>query len=119
VLMSMFGGLALAGALPGQGSGEDESGFVEIQDVETDEPVETEAPEIGDADDQGENEDADDQARTSTTTRATMTRARRRTPTTRATTTRARRTSGARPTGHIRRIDARSLREVLPTTVGG
>ena len=35
VLMSMFGGLALAGALPGQGSGEDESGVVEIQDVET------------------------------------------------------------------------------------
>jgi hypothetical protein len=35
VLMSMFGGLALAGALPEQGSGEDESGVVEIQDVET------------------------------------------------------------------------------------
>jgi hypothetical protein len=61
VLMSMFGGLALAGALPGQGSGEDESGVVQIQDVETDEPVETEAPETADADDQGENEDADDQ----------------------------------------------------------
>jgi hypothetical protein len=61
VLMSMFGGLALAGALPGQGSGEDESGVVQIQDGETDEPVETEAPETGDADDQGENEDADDQ----------------------------------------------------------
>jgi hypothetical protein len=61
VLMSMFGGLALAGALPGQGSGEDESGVVQIQDVETDESVETEAPETGDADDQGENEDADDQ----------------------------------------------------------
>ena len=61
VLMSMFGGLALAGALPGQGSGEDESGVVQIQDVETDEPLETEAPETKDADDQGENEDADDQ----------------------------------------------------------
>jgi hypothetical protein len=66
VLMSMFGGLALAGALPGQDSGEDETGVVEIQDVETDEPFETEAPETEDADDQGEDaddqgEDADDQ----------------------------------------------------------
>jgi hypothetical protein len=65
VLMSMFGGLALAGALPGQGSGEDESGVVQIQDVESNEPVETEAPETEapetkDADDQGENEDADE-----------------------------------------------------------
>jgi len=61
VLMSMFGGLALAGALPGQDSGEDETGVVEIQDVDTEEPFETEAPETEDADDQGENEDADDQ----------------------------------------------------------
>jgi hypothetical protein len=61
VLMSMFGGLALAGALPGQDSGDDENGVVQIQDVETDEPLETEAPETKDADDQGENEDADDQ----------------------------------------------------------
>lgn len=61
VLMSMFGGLALAGALPGQGSDDDETGVVEIQDVETDEPFETEAPETEDADDQGEDADADDQ----------------------------------------------------------
>jgi hypothetical protein len=51
----MFGGLALAGALPGQGSDDD---AVEIQDV-SDEAPETEAPETEDADDQGE--DADDQ----------------------------------------------------------
>jgi hypothetical protein len=62
VLMSMFGGLALAGALPGQGSDDD---AVEIQDV-SDEAPETEAPETEDADDQGEHaddqgEDADDQ----------------------------------------------------------
>jgi hypothetical protein len=55
VLMSMFGGLALAGALPGQGSDDD---AVEIQNV-SDEAPETEAPETEDADDQGE--DADDQ----------------------------------------------------------
>ena len=55
VLMSMFGGLALAGALPGQGSDDD---AVEIQEV-SDEALETEAPETEDADDQGE--DADDQ----------------------------------------------------------
>jgi hypothetical protein len=55
VLMSMFGGLALAGALPGQGSDDD---AVEIQEV-SDEAPETEAPETEDADDQGE--DADDQ----------------------------------------------------------
>ena len=61
VLMSMFGGLALAGALPGQDSGDDENGVVQVQDVETDEPFETEAPDTKDADDQGENEDADDQ----------------------------------------------------------
>jgi hypothetical protein len=60
VLMSMFGGLALAGALPGQGS-DDATDVVEIQGVETDEPFETEAPETEDADDEGENEDADDQ----------------------------------------------------------
>jgi hypothetical protein len=60
VLMSMFGGLALAGALPGQDSGEDETGVVEIQNV-SDEAPETEAPETKDADDQGENEAADDQ----------------------------------------------------------
>ena len=62
VLMSMFGGLALAGALPGQGSDDD---AVEIQNV-SDEAPETEAPETEDADDQGEDaddqgEDADDQ----------------------------------------------------------
>jgi hypothetical protein len=62
VLMSMFGGLALAGALPGQGSDDD---AVEIQEV-SDEAPETEAPETEDADDQGEDaddqgEDADDQ----------------------------------------------------------
>jgi hypothetical protein len=62
VLMSMFGGLALAGALPGQGSDDD---AVEIQDV-SDEAPETEAPETEDADDQGDDaddqgEDADDQ----------------------------------------------------------
>ena len=67
VLMSMFGGLALAGALPGQDSGDDENGVVQIQDVESNEPVETEAPETEapetkDADDQGENENADHQA---------------------------------------------------------
>jgi hypothetical protein len=61
VLMSMFGGLALAGALPGQDSDDDTSGVVQIQDVETDEPLETEAPETEDADDQGVNEAADDQ----------------------------------------------------------
>ncbi len=60
VLMSMFGGLALAGALPGQDSGEDETGVVEIQNV-SDEAPETEAPKTKDADDQGENEAADDQ----------------------------------------------------------
>ena len=65
VLMSMFGGLALAGALPGQGSDEDATDVVEIQDV-SDEAPETEAPENEDADDQGEDaddqgEDADDQ----------------------------------------------------------
>jgi len=60
VLMSMFGGLALAGALPGQGSDDDATDVVEIQDV-SDESPETEAPETEDADDQGENEDADDQ----------------------------------------------------------
>jgi hypothetical protein len=67
VLMSMFGGLALAGALPGQGSDDDAADVVEIQDV-SDEAPETEAPETEDADDQGEdaddqgeNEDADDQ----------------------------------------------------------
>jgi hypothetical protein len=60
VLMSMFGGLALAGALPGQGSDDDDNGVVQIQDV-SDEAPETEAPETGDADGQGENEDADDQ----------------------------------------------------------
>jgi len=58
VLMSMFGGLALAGALPGQGSDDDSTDVVEIQDV-SDEAPETEAPETEDADDQGE--DADDQ----------------------------------------------------------
>ena len=62
VLMSMFGGLALAGALPGQDSSDDQNGVVQIQDVETDEPLETEAPETKDADDQGENEAADDQS---------------------------------------------------------
>jgi len=65
VLMSMFGGLALAGALPGQGSDDDATDVVEIQDV-SDEAPETEAPETEDADDQGEDaddqgEDADDQ----------------------------------------------------------
>jgi len=67
VLMSMFGGLALAGALPGQGSDDDSTDVVEIQDV-SDEAPETEALETEDADDQGEdaddqgeNEDADDQ----------------------------------------------------------
>jgi len=67
VLMSMFGGLALAGALPGQGSDDDATDLVEIQDV-SDEAPETEALETEDADDQGEdaddqgeNEDADDQ----------------------------------------------------------
>jgi hypothetical protein len=60
VLMSMFGGLALAGALPGQGSDDDATDVVEIQDV-SDEAPETEAPETEDADDQGENEEADDQ----------------------------------------------------------
>jgi cobalamin biosynthesis protein CobT len=60
VLMSMFGGLALAGALPGQGSADDATDVVEIQNV-SDEAPETEAPETEDADDQGENEDADDQ----------------------------------------------------------
>ena len=60
VLMSMFGGLALAGALPGQGSDDDATDVVEIQDV-SDESPETEAPETEDADDQGETEDADDQ----------------------------------------------------------
>jgi hypothetical protein len=67
VLMSMFGGLALAGALPGQGSDDDATDVVEVQDV-SDEAPETEAPETEDADDQGEaaddqgeNEDADDQ----------------------------------------------------------
>ena len=67
VLMSMFGGLALAGALPGQGSDDDATDVVEIQDV-SDEAPETEAPETEnadnqgeDADDQGENEDADNQ----------------------------------------------------------
>jgi hypothetical protein len=58
VLMSMFGGLALAGALPGQGADDDATDVVEIQDV-SDEAPETEAPETEDADDQGE--DADDQ----------------------------------------------------------
>ena len=58
VLMSMFGGLAFAGALPGQGSDDDATEVVEIQDV-SDEAPETEAPETEDADDQGE--DADDQ----------------------------------------------------------
>jgi len=58
VLMSMFGGLALAGALPGQGSDDDATDVVEIQNV-SDEAPETEAPETEDADDQGE--DADDQ----------------------------------------------------------
>jgi cobalamin biosynthesis protein CobT len=62
VLMSMFGGLALAGALPGQGSDDDATDVVEIQDV-SDEAPETEAPETKDADDQGENEDADDQGK--------------------------------------------------------
>jgi hypothetical protein len=57
VLMSMFGGLALAGALPGQGSDDDATDVVEIQGV-SDEAPETEAPETKDADDQGENEDA-------------------------------------------------------------
>jgi hypothetical protein len=65
VLMSMFGGLALAGALPGQGSDDDAPDVVEIQDVSNEAP-ETEAPETEDADDQGEDaddqgEDADDQ----------------------------------------------------------
>ena len=59
VLMSMFGGLALAGALPGQGSDDDATDVVEIQNV-SDEAPETEAPETEGADDQGE--DADDQA---------------------------------------------------------
>jgi hypothetical protein len=62
VLMSMFGGLALAGALPGQGSDDDATDVLEIQDV-SDEAPETEAPETKDADDQGENEDADDQGK--------------------------------------------------------
>jgi hypothetical protein len=67
VLMSMFGGLALAGALPGQGSDDDAADVVEIQNV-SDEAPETEAPENEDADDQGEDaddqgEDADDQAK--------------------------------------------------------
>jgi hypothetical protein len=65
VLMSMFGGLALAGALPGQGSDDDATDVVEVQDV-SDEASETESPETEDADDQGEDaddqgEDADDQ----------------------------------------------------------
>ena len=65
VLMSTFGGLALAGALPGQGSGDDATDVVEIQEVSNEAP-ETEAPETEDADDQGEDaddqgEDADDQ----------------------------------------------------------
>ncbi|HEY2965227.1 MAG TPA: hypothetical protein VGJ99_02980 [Actinomycetota bacterium] len=72
VLMSMFGGLALAGALPGQGSDDDANDVVEIQDV-SDEAPETEAPETEapeteaaddqneNADDQGDNEAADDQ----------------------------------------------------------
>ena len=34
---------------------------MQILDVETDGPLETEAPETEDANDQGENEDADDQ----------------------------------------------------------
>ena len=63
VLMSMFGGLALAGALPGQGADDDATDVVEIQDVSDEAPEteapETEAPETEDADDQGE--DADDQ----------------------------------------------------------
>ena len=64
VLMSMFGGLALAGALPG-GSDDGATDVVEIQDVSNEAP-ETEAPETEDADDQGEDaddqgEDADDQ----------------------------------------------------------
>ena len=70
VLMSMFGGLALAGALPGQGSDDDANDVVEIQDVSDEAPEteapETEAPETEAADDQGENaddqgENADDQ----------------------------------------------------------
>ena len=65
VLMSMFGGLALAGALPGQGSDDDATDVVEIQEVSNEAPEteapETEAPETKDADDQGENEDADNQ----------------------------------------------------------
>jgi hypothetical protein len=62
VLMSMFGGLAFAGALPGQGSDDDATDVVQIQDV-SDEAPETEAPETENADHQGENEseDADDQ----------------------------------------------------------
>jgi hypothetical protein len=77
VLMSMFGGLALAGALPGQGSHDDANDVVEVQDV-SDEAPETEAPDTEapeteapdteaaddqgeNADDQGENEAADDQ----------------------------------------------------------
>ena len=60
VLMSTFGGLALAGALPGQGSDDDATDVVEIQNV-SDEAPETEAPETEDADNQAENEDADDQ----------------------------------------------------------
>lgn len=62
VLMSMFGGLAFAGALPGQGSDDDATDVVQIQDV-SDEAPETEAPETENADDQGESEseDADDQ----------------------------------------------------------
>ena len=72
VLMSMFGGLALAGALPGQGSDDDATDVVKVQDV-SDEAPETEAPETEapeteaaddqgeNADDQGENEDADAQ----------------------------------------------------------
>jgi hypothetical protein len=70
VLMSMFGGLALAGALPGQGSDDDATDVVKVQDVSDEAPEteapETEAPETEAADDQGENaddqgENADDQ----------------------------------------------------------
>jgi hypothetical protein len=42
------------------GSDDDATGVVEIQDV-SDEAPETEAPETEDADNQGDNEDADDQ----------------------------------------------------------
>ena len=56
VLMSMFGGLALAGALPGQGSGED----VNDDQASDDQGENEDADDQGD-DDQGENEDADDQ----------------------------------------------------------